>query len=217
MKLAWVGALFLGVMLVAAEARAVTEAERVASRVEVLYGSADTFRARFTQTVRHRLHGDTKVRTGTLAAAHGGRVSFRYAKPSGDRVVANGKTLVIYEAAARRAYEIRMKRAQHALAVVFLSGSARLTRDFKLRLLDKKGARVKRGYVLLATPKRPTPELAEMVLYIDAATAQVKRVLVVDAQRNTNRFDFTDRRFGDDLPDGEFKLNLPKGTRVVKP
>jgi outer membrane lipoprotein carrier protein len=207
----------LAAALIAPSAHAASDAEGVAARVEQLYAQAETFRARFTQTVRHRVQGTTRVRRGTIAAAQGSRLSIRYAKPSRDRVVVTGKRLVIYEAEHKRAYEISLRRAQHALALVFLSGGGRLTRDFKLRLLDPRRARVKRGFVLLATPKRPTPELAELVLYVDATTAQVKRALVVDAQGNTNRFDFEERRFGVELPEKELEIDLPKGTRTIKP
>ena len=50
------------------------------------------------------------------------------------------------------------------------------------------------GYVLVGTPKQPTPAYSKVLFYVDTATSQVRRVMVIDGQGNRNRFDFVSPR-----------------------
>ncbi len=197
-------------------AKGEADAARVlAQRIDDLYREADTFKARFRQTFVLRASQHEKVAEGRVAAARGARLSFRYEQPSGDRVVSDGERIKLYEREEKRMYVMKLARARHAVAVSFLFGSLRLAKDFRLRLLDPGQKRVKRGAVLEATPKREEPLLARLVLYVDPMTAQVLRVLVIDAQGNTNRFDFDQRVFDVELPEAEFRFTPPRGTRVI--
>ncbi len=190
---------------------------RLAKRVEDLHGQATTFKAKFRQTFVHRATKKKTVSHGRLAAADGGRLSFRYASPKGDRVVSNGKLIKIYERAEKTMYIMRLTRAKHAFGVAFLLGTMGLTKNFKLRLVDPQRKKVKNGSVLEAIPKRANPLVARLILYVDPLSAQVLRVMVVDAQGNTNRFDFDARVFDTDVPDKEFSFKPPRGTKVVIP
>jgi outer membrane lipoprotein carrier protein len=55
------------------------------------------------------------------------------------------------------------------------------------------------------------------LFYVDKATFQMRRVLMVDAQKNRNRFDFREARVNEKVPEGTFSFNPPPGTNVVKP
>ena len=44
--------------------------------------------------------------------------------------------------------------------------------------------------MLEGVPKEATPAYQKILLYVDANTYQVRRVLLLDAQGNRNRFDF---------------------------
>jgi outer membrane lipoprotein carrier protein len=192
-------------------------ARRLAARVEDLYRDAETFKASFRQTFVHRASKDKSVSTGRMAAAEGGKLSFRYRKPKGDRVVSDGERIKVYERAEKRMYVMKLERAKHAFAVAFLLDSVRLTKDFHLRLIDPDRKKVKRGWVLEARPKRENPMVSRLILYVDPATAQVLRVMVIDAHGNTNRFDFDDRVFGVEIPDEEFEFKPPPGTKIIRP
>jgi len=71
--------------------------------------------------------------------------------------------------------------------------------------------------VLEGTPKDATPAYRKVLLYVDAATAQVRRVLIVDAQGNRNRFDFEAPVVNTKVEPSEFVLVPPPGTQIVKP
>ena len=72
------------------------------------------------------------------------------------------------------------------------------------------------GFVLEAKPKESTPAYQAMILYVDAATAQVRRVLLVDAQGNRNRFDFLSPTVNAKVEPSEFAFVPPSGTQVVR-
>jgi outer membrane lipoprotein carrier protein len=73
------------------------------------------------------------------------------------------------------------------------------------------------GYVLEGTPKEATPAYQKMLLYVDAPTNQVRRVLILDAQGNRNRFDFETPVVNVPVPKSEFEFTPPPGTKVIKP
>jgi outer membrane lipoprotein carrier protein len=96
-------------------------------------------------------------------------------------------------------------------------GKGQLTKDFSLRLLDPAQMKFEGGYVLEGTPKEATPAYQKMLLYVDGQTNQVRRVLILDAQGNRNRFDFSSPVVNQPVGKAEFDFTPPPGTRVVRP
>ena len=187
----------------------------VALRVQRLYGKLKSYRAKFTQTYRNKVHKKKKVSAGKVAFARKGKLSFRYDKPAGNRVVSDGKKIKVYDRAARQMYERKVTKSQYPASLAFLSGKGKLVRDFKLRLIKPK--RLKRGYVLEAVPLEATPAYRKVLMYVDGKTAKVRRVLIIDAQGNTNRFDFSKPVVNEKISDREFRFFPPAGTNIVKP
>jgi outer membrane lipoprotein carrier protein len=144
-------------------------------------------------------------------------MSFKYDAPNGNRVVSDGKTIRVYEKDNEQMYEVPVAKSQYPAALSFLMGQGQLTRDFKLRLLDPTQMKFEGGYVLEGTPKDATPAYQKMLLYVDAATNQVRRVLILDAQGNRNRFDFGAPAVNEPVPKGEFDFVPPPGTKIIKP
>jgi outer membrane lipoprotein-sorting protein len=52
------------------------------------------------------------------------------------------------------------------------------------------------GHVLRCTPKAPSNVFSTATYDVDGTTFQVRRVTLVDAQGNVNRFDFRQSAFG---------------------
>jgi outer membrane lipoprotein carrier protein len=73
------------------------------------------------------------------------------------------------------------------------------------------------GYVMMGIPKTPTPAYQKVFFYVDGQTYQVRRVLLLDAQRNRNRFDFVSPIVNKAVTKDEFEFTPPKGTRIIKP
>ena len=71
--------------------------------------------------------------------------------------------------------------------------------------------------MLIAIPREPTPAFQKMLLYVDGKTFQVRRVLLIDAQKNKNVFDFSEPVVNLPVPPSEFQFTAPPGTQVIKP
>jgi len=56
-----------------------------------------------------------------------------------------------------------------------------------------------------------------MLLYVDGQTSQARRVLMIDAQSNRHRFDFSEPIVNKPVEAKEFEFTPPKGTKIVKP
>jgi outer membrane lipoprotein carrier protein len=193
------------------------DALEVARRVQSFYDKTKSYRAKFRQSYFIRMQNVRRSSSGRLAFTKPGRMSFRYDPPASHRVVSDGKTVKVYEPENARLFETKIERSQYPAALSFLTGKGRLTRDFKLRLLDARRLKVKNGYVLEGVPRNPSPAYQRVLFYVDAATSQVRRVLVLDAQGNRNRFDFDEPAVNEAIPASEFRFVPPPGTAVVKP
>jgi outer membrane lipoprotein carrier protein len=192
-------------------------ADEIGARVQSFYDASKTFRATFKQTYTIKVQNVQKVSTGKVVFEKPGKMSWTYDAPNGNRVVSDGSTIKVYEQDNQQMYEMSVAKSQYPAALAFLMGKGQLTRDFTLRLLDPAQMKFEGGYVLEGTPKEATPAYQKVLLYVDAATNQVRRALILDAQGNRNRFDFDTPTVNDPVPPGEFNFTPPPGTKVIKP
>ena len=191
-------------------------AVQVATNVQKFYDKTKSFRAKFKQRYRVKAYNKRKDSKGTVTFKKPGKMSWRYSN-NGNRVVSDGKIIKIYESDNKQMYEQSMKKSQYPAALAFLVGGGKLRKSFKLRKLNAKAMRFEGGYVLEGVPKKATPAYKKILLYVDAKTYQVRRVLLLDAQGNRNRFDFLAPKVNQKIPAGEFKFRPPAGTQIVKP
>jgi len=192
-------------------------AEDIAGRVQKFYDGTKTFRATFKQTYYIKVQNKKKESAGKVVFEKPGKMSFTYDEPSGNRVVSDGKIIRIYERENAQMYETQVKKSQYPAALAFLMGEGKLTKDFKLKVLDASTMKFEGGYVLECIPKEASPAYQKMLLYIDAATNQVRRALILDAQANRNRFDFDSPEVNKPVDPKEFEFTPPKGTKTVHP
>lgn len=202
----------------AAPAVATTPAEVVAmvDKVQAFYDQAKTFKAHFVQRYFIAAYNKSKDSEGNVAFEKPGKMSWRYST-NGNRVVSDGKVLKIYEAENKQMYEQDVNKSQYPAALSFLMGTGNLKAAFTFKKLDPTQANFPGGHVLVGTPLEATPAYQQMVLYVDAKTFQVRRVLLVDAQKNKNRFDFSAPVVNEKIPASEFQFIPPPNTKVIRP
>jgi len=188
----------------------------LADRVQNFYDKSKTFRAKFKQRYYVAAYRKTKDSHGEVVFQKPGKMSWRYAS-NGNRVVSDGKRIKVFEKDSKQMYEQSIDKSQYPAALSFLLGGAKLKKEFRLKMLDPKKLGYEGGHVLLAIPKDPTPAYQKLLLYVDAGTYQVRRVLMIDAQRNRNRFDFISPVVNKPVNPAEFVFHPPAGTRVIKP
>jgi len=192
-------------------------AEQVAARVQAFYNQTRTFQARFQQDYTVKAFNKKKRTTGQVLFERPGKMSWKYDSPNGNRVVCDGSILKVYEQDNRQMFEQPFSDSQYPAALAFLMGRGELTKTFSLRLLDAKRMNFEGGYVLEGTPKSPTPAYQKVLMYVDAGTAQVRRMLILDAQGNRNMFTFENPVVNSSIPTEEFVFQPPEGTTIVHP
>lgn len=191
-------------------------ANEVADGVQKFYDKSQTFKAGFEQRYWVKAYNKTKDSKGSVIFQKPGKMSWRYTS-NGNRVVSDGKLIKVYEADNKQMYEQSMDKSQYPAALAFLVGGGNLKKEFKLRKLSSAEMKFEGGHVLEGIPKKPTPAYNKIVLYVDGNTYQVRRVLLLDAQGNRNRFTFLSPSINEKVAAGEFEFKPPPGTQVIKP
>ena len=188
----------------------------LAGKMQAFYDKTRTFRAKFKQRYWVEAYRKSKDSNGLVTFEKPGRMSWRY-QNNGNRVVSDGKTIKVYEADNKQMYLQSVGKSQYPAALSFLVGGGDLRKTFKLAMLDAQAMKFEGGYVMMGIPKTPTPAYQKVFFYVDGQTYQVRRVLLLDAQRNRNRFDFVTPIVNNTVDKGEFEFTPPKGTRIIKP
>jgi len=197
-------------------AAADANAADVARKVQRFYDRVKSYQAVFRQVFVVRAQDKKVTRTGRVSFARGSRLSFRYAKPHEGVIVCDGKRVRIWEKVTKTMYESELKRSPYKVVLAFLRGGGKLKRDFRLRLLDPGKPHPKAGHILEAIPRQASPSYEKVLLFVDARTGQVHRVLILDAQGNSNRFELTKAKLNPAIPKREFLFSPPRGTKIVK-
>ncbi len=204
-------------LTLAAPARALgLSANELADQMQKFYDKTKTFQATFKQRYWVEAYRKTKDSNGLVTFAKPGQMSWRY-KNNGNRVVSDGKTIKVYEANNKQMYLQPVGKSQYPAALSFLVGGGNLKDTFRLKMLDARSMGFEGGHVMMGIPKTPTPAYQKVFFYVDARTYQVRRVLLLDAQRNRNRFDFITPIVNKPVSKGEFQFTPPAGTRIIKP
>lgn len=189
----------------------------VVNAVQNFYNRTTSFQSDFDQEYWVKLHNVKKTSHGHVTFAKPGKMDWVYDEPQGNRVVSDGTTLRVYEAANRQMYEQKVSASQYPAALSFLTGQGKLTDSFDFELFDGKQFNFEGGSVLVGTPKTPTPAYQKVLFYVDQQTSQVRRVMVIDGQGNRNRFDFKNPKVNLPVVPTQFNFVPPAGTSIVRP
>lgn len=187
------------------------------NKVQGFYDKVTTFSADFEQEYTIKAYNQKKSSSGHVVFAKPGKMDFAYAQPKDNRVVSDGATVRAYEAANKQLWEAPINKAQQPAALAFLTGTGRLDAAFNFQAFDGAVMNFPGGKVLVGTPKTPNPAYDKVLFYIDGASSQVMRVMIIDGQQNRNRFDFKDPKVNLPVAPNQFNFTPPPGTTVVKP
>ena len=187
------------------------------TKVQAFYDSTTSFASSFTQEFFVKSHNVRKESKGKVVFSKPGKMAWDYDDPAGNRVVSAGTTLKVYEAANKQLFEQTIDKSQYPAALSFLTGTGKLADAFDFVMYPGASMSFPGGDVLVGTPKKATAAYTKVLFYVDSATKQVRRALIVDAQGNRNRFDFVDPKVNVPVDDTTFKMVPPPGTTTIKP
>jgi outer membrane lipoprotein carrier protein len=201
----------------AASPLSAAETQKVLDKVQAFYDKTTSFKAEFTQEFTAKAYNKKSASKGRVTFAKPGKMDWVYEDPKDNRVVSDGTEIRVYEAANKQMYQQQMSQSQYPAALSFLTGQGKLADHFTFQLFTGESMGFPGGQVLVGVPKVANPAATKVLFYIDAATAQVRRVMVIDGQGNRNRFDFLNPRINEPVTEQQFKFNPPQGTTVVRP
>ena len=205
------------------EAPAASDAQVVAASVQAFYDQAKDLSASFFQTYVNKVYQRTDRSQGRVVFKKPGMMRWDYAMPNGKVITSNGKKVLVYEPGEDgdkgQVIEQDLANAQLPQAMSFLLGTGKLQEDFSFRLLDAAREGYAAGDVLELKPKVPTPHFERLLFYVEKTKALrglVRRLLIIDASGNRNRFDFSAIKFNGNVGAQVFDYTPPAGTRNVK-
>jgi len=200
-----------------AAAAALPPVDQAVTKVQAFYEKTTSFKASFNQEFFVKAYNQRKTSHGKVTFAKPGKMDWTYDDPKDNKVVSDGSTLRIYEAANHQMYEQPVDKSQYPVALSFLTGQGKLSDHFTFEVAGGDKMAFPGGYVLVGTPKVTHPAYTKVFFYVDAQTSQVRRVMVLDGQGNRNRFDFENPRVNDPVTVEQFKFTPPPGTNVIRP
>src|SRR5262249_17346903 len=102
-----------------APAPANADVNTVVTAVQSFYNRTSSFQSDFQQEYWVKLHNVKKTSHGRVTFAKPGKMDWVYDDPQGNRVVSDGTTLRVYEAANRQMYEQTVDKSQYPAALSF--------------------------------------------------------------------------------------------------
>jgi len=199
-----------------AGAAAVGPGQKIAQQVDAIFAGKKTFSARFKQQYTPKFAGSVKDSSGTVFVERPSKISFRYDPPSKNRIVSDGVTIKVYIADDGQMFETPTQKTQYPGALAFMMGNG-IAGSFDFAV---NGQTRYDGVVLDGKPLTPNPSYETVMFFIDRGLLSardpgvVRRVLIVDAQGNKNRFDFEGGAQPATIDPAEFTFTPPPGTSI---
>jgi outer membrane lipoprotein carrier protein len=195
----------------------VDQANGLVVKVQAFYDKTSTFTCDFTQEFWVKAYNQKKSSHGKVVFAKPGKMDWEYAEPANNRVVSDGMQLRVYEHANKQLYEQTINQSQYPAALSFLTGNGKLADHFNFELFEGEQMNFPGGYVLVGTPKQATAAYQKVLFYIDKQSNQARRVMILDAQGNRNRFDFSNPQVNLPVAPTTFQFTPPPGTSIIRP
>ena len=201
------------------DAPAAGSADEVAENLDKVFQPIQLFRARFDQSYTAKIHGTKKKSKGVLYVKKPGKLSLSYHEPNKNRAVSDGTTLKVYEHDNQQMFIRQVKNTEYPGAFSFILGKG-LRQSFTFRFHNT--SKWEGGPVLIGTPRTANPGYKQVLFYVDKDLLAkgdlgcIRRVLVIDAQGNRNRFDFVHAEEPAAIPDKWFDFEPPPNTEIVK-
>jgi outer membrane lipoprotein-sorting protein len=157
-------------------------------QLQSAYDQKTTLQSAFHHRFWVRTYNESLVRRGRVIFSKPGKMDWVYDDTRYKHVVSDGRVIKVRDSATNETFEKPIDSSPYN-ALSFLTGTCTLATMFNFQLLPSQQAAF-RGYVLIATPKQPTPAYWRVFFYVDSGISQLRRIVMIDAQGNENEIDF---------------------------
>jgi outer membrane lipoprotein carrier protein len=188
----------------------------VAARIQARYDGIGSLRARFTQTTRNVAFGGdagpaSAPASGRVEFAKPGRMRFEYEVPEPSLVVSDGKTLWIYDPAAKEVQVLAVAGDfLSAAAIQFLLGEGHLAESFEV---TAKSCAPERAELELRPRAESSYERIDVVA--DPKSGWIRETTVHDLLGNQTHVAFEGIEAGGPVDEARFRFEPPEGVRVL--
>jgi outer membrane lipoprotein-sorting protein len=181
-----------------------------------------TFRAHLTHEKRHTQIGGREVYEGTIffkhISANNDKVHIVYT--NGQEVLIDGNRLMLYQPRIKQAF-VSTRQAQaaknpdFAFLATSYSSVQKLKSNYNIAYLRDEQVGQLLTSVIELTPKASSAAVKEIV-WVDQASWLPVKFQVIERNGDVSTFALSGTEKNIKLGDGDFKINLPSGTRIVK-
>lgn len=187
----------------------------LARNLQRKYEQVRDFAADFEHAYRGGVLKQKVTERGTVLIKKPGMMRWTYTNPERKEFVSDGHKLYSYVPEDKQVMVSDVPPADEASSpALFLTGKGNVVRDFKASIADVSGLQPGEAALKLV-PNAPQRDYDSIVLVLDRATYQIRRLITTDAQGGTSTFTFTNLRENVGLPDKAFAFTTPRGVDVI--
>jgi len=192
-----------------------SDAAELARNLQKKYEQVRDFSADFEHVYEGGVLKKKVTERGTVLVKKPGMMRWTYTSPEKKEFVSDGRRLYSYVPEDRQVIVSTVPPADEASSpALFLAGRGNLLRDFTPSIASVSGIGPGEAALKLV-PRMPQREYDWIVLALDRASLQIRRLVTTDAQGGTSTFVFTRLRENVGLPDKAFTFTIPRGVDVV--
>jgi outer membrane lipoprotein carrier protein len=188
--------------------------EQLAGRIQARYDTIRDFEADFVQSYQGGLLRTKTTEQGTVAIKRPGRMRWVYTKPERKEFVSNGQQIYSYMPRDKQVIVSPMPAGDQTTPALFLTGRGHLVRDFTAAFAEVPGAPAG-ALGLKLVPKKEDPEVESLMIAVDPASLQIRRLVAADRQGGQSTFAFTNMKENRNLSDKIFDFQVPRGVDVI--
>lgn len=189
------------------------------SKIEEKYSSAKSFSANVKKTLKLKILEQERSLEGTVQIKKPGMFRLEFSKPEASLVITDGITMWMatlpvdpdFDNTTRVIRSKNTDRIQAQALVTFLLGRGGLLKEFSLQSSVRKGDIS--TYSL--KPKKKNDEVTKVEISVSEKAKEMLSIRYWDALENETRLEFSDSKFGVELPGENFTYKIPKGAEVT--
>jgi outer membrane lipoprotein carrier protein len=196
-------------------ASAPAPAVELARSLQKKYDQVRDFSADFEHVYEGGVLKRKAIERGTVLVKKPGMMRWTYTSPEKKEFVSDGRMIYSYVPEDRQVIVSAVPRADEASSpALFLAGKGDILRDYRPAIEALPGLQASE-VALKLVPGTPQPDYDWLVLVLDRASLQIRRLVTADAQGGTSTFVFTRLRENVGLPDKAFTFTIPRGVDVI--
>lgn len=195
------------------------EAENMILCMQKRYSTVKTVSGSFR--LYHRDFGVEQLESGRFWLKKPAYMKWEYAKPEGQLFVANGRESFFYVPQDKQVTVQPFEAADLENSPIgFLLGSGNIGETFSIESLPESGAKLDQTAVAGLRPKSADPDYALLVMEIDRAACDLRRLELQETSGGIIEYLFSDLRTDVKIDDGHFRFRVPEdvppGTEILR-